>query len=171
MGELKVLIDEESLQNKVEEIANQIMKDYEGEDLIFVCILKGSTFFTVDLARRMTNNVQLEFMKVSSYGENTTSSGKITLELDMKQNIAGKNVIVIEDIIDTGHTLSYILDHLKERKPNTLKLCALLDKTERREVEIDIDYVGFEIPNKFVVGYGLDYNESYRVLPYVGYLE
>ena len=170
MEKINVLIDEKRLQNRVTDLANQIMEEYRGKDLVFICILKGSIFFTVDLARKVNNNVHLEFMKVSSYGEGTVSSGKINLELDIKGNIEGKDVIVIEDIIDTGHTLTYLLDYLKKKNPNSLKLCALLDKTERREVPVDVDYVGFEIPNKFVIGYGLDANENYRTLPYVGYL-
>ncbi|MCL2384095.1 MAG: hypoxanthine phosphoribosyltransferase [Oscillospiraceae bacterium] len=171
MAAINILIDEEKIQKRVEELANQIMEDYKGDDLVFICILKGSIFFTVDLAKKIDNNVHLEFMKVSSYGENTVSSGQVELELDLKSSIEGKDVIVIEDIVDTGHTLKYILEYLKVRNPKTLKLCALLDKKERREVEVKVDYVGFEIPNKFVIGYGLDANECYRNLPYVGYLE
>ena len=171
MDTINVLIDEETIQKKVEEIANQIMEDYKGEDLVFICILKGSIFFTVDLSKKINNHIHLEFMKVSSYGENTVSSGQVELELDLKSSIKGKNVIVIEDIIDTGHTLTYVLEYLKGRNPKSLKLCALLDKKERREIEVEAHYIGFEIPNKFVVGYGLDANEKYRNLPYVGYLE
>jgi len=171
MEKLNVLIDEESLQKRVQEIANQIMEDYKGKDLIFICILKGAMFFTIDLARKINNNIQIELMKVSSYGASTESSGEVELELDVKNNIEGKDVIVIDDIVDTGHTLSYLLKYLKERKPNTVKLCVLLDKKERREIEITADYVGFVIPNKFVIGYGLDFDENYRTLPYVGYIE
>ena len=170
MAKLNVLINEEQLEKRVQEIANQIMEDYKGKDLVFVSVLKGAMFFTIDVARKISNNIHLELMKVSSYGEKTTSDGKINLELDIQDNIEGKDVIVIDDILDTGHTLSYILKHLKEKKPNSIKLCVLLDKAERREVNIKADYIGFEIPNKFVIGYGLDYNEHYRTLPYVGYL-
>ena len=171
MKKLNVLIDEESLQKRVKEIANQIMEDYKEKDLVFLCILKGAMFFTIDLARKISNNVHLEFMKVSSYGAGTESSGEVELELDVKNSIEGKHVIVIDDIVDTGHTLSYLLEYLKERKPSTIKLCVLLDKKERREVEVAADYIGFEIPNRFVIGYGLDFDENYRTLPYVGYLE
>ena len=170
MENLNTLIDEETLQNRVEEIANQIMEDYKGKELIFICILKGSIFFTVDLARKVKNPIQLEFMKISSYGGNTISSGEITVHLDIKNTIAGKDVIVIEDIIDTGRTLLSVLNYLKGKNPNTLRLCALLDKKERREVEVKVDYVGFEIPNEFVIGYGLDFDEKGRTLPYVGYI-
>jgi len=171
MEDIKVLIDEETLHNKVQEIAEQIMKDYKGKELTFICILKGSMFFTADLAKMIENNIELEFIKASSYGENTVSSGNIRIDLDLKNDIAGKDVIVIEDIIDTGHTLEYLLGYLKSKKPKTLKLCVLLSKPERREVDINIEYLGFDIPNKFVVGYGLDYNEDYRNLPYIGYIE
>lgn len=168
MGEIEVLIDETSLQNEIEELANQIMKDYEGKKLTFLCILKGSIFFTVDLAKKIKNNIEFEFMKASSYGENTITSGKIQIDLDLKNSIEGKDVIVIEDIIDTGCTLSYLLEYLKSKKPKSLKLCTLLNKSERREFNVTVDYVGFEIENKFVVGYGLDFNEDYRNLPYIG---
>jgi len=171
MEAINTLIDEETLQNKVEELAKQIMEDYKGKKIVFICILKGSMFFTVDLARKVENPIQMEFMKVYTYGENTISLGEVRLELEIKNSIEGKDVIVIEDIIDTGRTLSYILEYINEKKPNTLKLCALLDKTERREVDIKVDYIGFEIPNEFVIGYGLDFNEDYRTLPYIGYLK
>jgi len=139
--------------------------------LTFICILKGSIFFTADLAKKITNNIELEFIKASSYGGSTVSSGNIRIDLDLKNDIAGSDVIIIEDIIDTGHTLEYLLDYLKSKKPKTLKLCVLLSKPERREVNIDIDYLGFDIPNKFVVGYGLDFNEDYRNLSYIGYID
>lgn len=171
MGDLKVLIDEKTLQSKIEEVAERIMKDYEGKDITFICILKGSAMFTVDLAKKIRNNVRFEFIRVSSYGEGTVSSGKVTMKLDLQDSIEGEDVIIIEDIIDTGRTLSYLRDYLKEKKPASLKICTLLDKKERREFDIEPDYTAFNIPDKFVVGYGLDDKENYRNLPYVGYFD
>lgn len=171
MGDLKVLIDEKTLQSKIEEVAERIMKDYEGKDITFICILKGSAMFTVDLAKKIRNNVRFEFIRVSSYGEGTVSSGKVTMKLDLQDSIEGEDVIIIEDIIDTGRTLSYLRDYLKEKKPASLKICTLLDKKERREFDIEPDYTAFNIPDKFVVGYGLDDRENLRNLPYVGYFD
>jgi hypoxanthine phosphoribosyltransferase len=171
MGELKVLIDEKTLQEKIEKLAERIMKDYEGKDLTFICILKGSVLFTVDLAKKIKNNVRFEFIRVSSYGSSTVSSGKINMILDLQDSIEGKDVIIIEDIIDTGRTLSYLREYLKDKNPASLKICTLLDKKERREFEIEPDYTAFDIPDKFVVGYGLDYDENYRNLPFVGYFD
>lgn len=167
MEELKVLIDEQTIQDKVYELAKKIEKDYEGKDLTLVCILKGSTFFTVDLAKRIDKKLKLQFMKISSYGAKKISSGKINLELDLPDNMENENLLIVEDIIDTGRTLSYLIKHLKQKNPASIKLCTLLDKPERREYDVKVDYVGFEIPDKFVVGYGLDYNEMYRNLPYI----
>ena len=171
MEEFKILIGEEKIQERVKEIAEQITKDYEGKEITLICILKGSTFFTVDLAKRINNKLKIEFIQVSSYNDGTTSSGKIDLKLDLRESIEGKDVIIVEDIIDTGRTLSYLIEHLKGRKPNSLKLCTLLDKPERRVYDVKVDYVGFQIPDKFVIGYGLDVNEQYRNLPYVAYIE
>lgn len=171
MGDLKVLIDEETLQTKIGELAERITKDYEGKELIFICILKGSVVFTVDLAKKMNRDVKFEFIRVSSYGDSTVSSGKVNMKLDLQDSIEGKDVLIIEDIIDTGRTLSYLRDYLKEKKPASLKICTLLDKKERREFDIEPDYTAFYIPDKFVVGYGLDDKESYRNLPYVGYYD
>ena len=171
MDDIKVLIDEEKLQKRVDEIADQIQKEYKGREIILICILKGSIFFTVDLARRIKGDVKIEFIRVSSYNDGTESSGEIKMKLDLKDSIQGKDVIVIEDIIDTGRTLSYLIEYLKMKKPNSVKLCALLDKPERRVIDVKVDYTGFQIPDKFVIGYGLDYDEKYRNLPYVGYIE
>lgn len=167
MEELKVLIDEQTIQKKVYELAKKIEKDYEGKDLTLVCILKGSTFFTVDLAKRIDKKLKLQFMKISSYGAGKISSGKINLELDLPDSMENENLLIVEDIIDTGRTLSYLIKHLEDKNPASIKLCTLLDKPERREYDVKVDYVGFEIPDKFVVGYGLDYNEMYRNLPYI----
>lgn len=167
MEELKVLIDEKKLQNRIYELAKQIEKDYEGKDLTLVCILKGSTFFTVDLAKNMNKKLKVEFMQVSSYGTEKISSGKINLKLDIPDTIEGENLLIVEDIIDTGRTLSYLIKHLKQKNPASIKLCTLLDKPERREYDVKVDYVGFEIPDKFVIGYGLDDKEFCRNLPYI----
>ncbi len=170
MENIKVLIEEEKIQEKIKEIAKRIEQDYEGKEITLICILKGSTFFTVDLSKRINKNVKIEFIQVSSYGSSTIGSENIELKLDLKESIENKDVIVVEDIIDTGRTLSYLIEHLKQRNPKSLKLCTLLDKPERRLYDVKVDYTGFEIPDKFVVGYGLDYNECYRNLPYIGYI-
>ena len=172
MVEIKTLITEEEIDKRVREIAKQIDEDYKGKDITLICILKGSVFFTVELAKRISGDVKLEFIRVSSYGEGTESSGEIKMKLDLKDSIQGKDVIVIEDIIDTGRTLSYLIEYLKMKKPNSIKLCALLDKPDRRvKKDVKVDYTGFTIPDKFVVGYGLDWDEKYRTLPYIGYIE
>ena len=170
MDEIKVLIDEETLQARIKEMAKQLMEEYKGKELVFICILKGSIFFTADLAKRIDGDVRVDFVRVSSYdGENST--GEIRMKLDLKDSIQGKDVIVIEDIIDTGRTLKYLKEYLKIKQPNSLKICTLLDKKERRVCDMEADYVGFTIPDKFVIGYGMDYNEKYRNLPYIGYFD
>jgi len=170
LGELKVLISEEELHKRINEIAKQIYQDYNGNEVTFICILKGSIFFTVELAKRMPNDINFEFIRVSSYhGQNST--GVIKMKVDLQGDIKGKDVIVIEDIIDTGRTLLYLKEYLKSKEPNSIKICSLLDKKERRVCEMEADYVGFDIPDKFVVGYGLDVDEHYRNLPYIGYFE
>ena len=171
--EVNVLINEQTLQNRVNELAEEISNDYKNEDIILICILKGSAFFTVDLAKKLTcNSVFIDFMKVNSYENQTTeSNGQIKFKLDISNDIENKNVIIVEDIIDSGYTLNYLYNYLKTKNPKTLKLCTLLDKKERRKININVDYTGFEIENKFVIGYGLDYDEKYRNLPYIGYLD
>ena len=171
MEEIKTLISKEKLEKRIDEIAKQIEEEYKGREITLICILKGSVFFTVDLAKRIKEDVRLEFIRVSSYNDGTESSGEIKMKLDLKDSIKGKDVIVIEDIIDTGKTLSYLIEYLKMKRPNSVKLCALLDKPERRVEDVKVDYTGFKIPDKFVVGYGLDFDEKYRNLPYVGYIE
>lgn len=172
MENLNVLIDEKTLQARVKEIADEIRKEYNGKTITLICILKGSTFFTADLARYLYDqDVRLEFIRVSSYNEGTVSSGEIKMKLDLKDSLQGKDAIVVEDIIDTGRTLSYLIEYLRLKNPNSLKLCALLTKPSRRVCNVDADFIGFEVPDKFVVGYGLDCNEQYRNLPYIGYLE
>lgn len=167
---LKVLITEEELQKRIAEMAEQIYRDYNGKEVTFICILKGSIFFTVELAKRIPNDINFEFIRVSSYhGENST--GVIKMKVDLQGDIEGKDVIIIEDIVDTGRTLSYLKEYLKSKNPNSIKICSLLDKKERRVCEMDADYVGFDIPDKFVVGYGLDVDEKFRNLPYIGYFD
>ena len=164
-------LSEEKVAKRITEMGAEISAVYGDEPVCLICILKGSVFFTVELAKRITSPVELEFMCVSSYGSGTKSSGVVKISKDLDVSIEGKNVIVIEDIIDSGCTLSYLLENLKLRNPKTLRLCTLLDKPERRVVDVHVDYVGFEIPDEFVVGYGLDYDQKYRNLPYVGYVE
>ena len=164
-------LSEEKVANRIAEMAAQISEVYGDEPVCLICILKGSVFFTVELAKRITSPVELEFMCVSSYGSGTKSSGVVKITKDLDVSIEDKNVLVIEDIIDSGRTLSYLLENLKTRNPKSLRLCTLLDKPERRVVKVDVDYVGFEIPDEFVVGYGLDYDQKYRNLPYIGYVE
>lgn len=170
MEDLKVLINEEKLEKRIEELARQIEKDYEGKDIVFLGILKGSIPFMWELAKKVKNNVIFEFIEVSSY-EGTESTGKVTLHKDIKQSIEGKDVLIIEDIIDTGRTLSFLLEHLKEKNPNSIKIATLLSKPSRRVINIDVDYIGFEIEDKFVIGFGLDDDQNRRNLPYVGYKE
>ncbi|MDD6101856.1 MAG: hypoxanthine phosphoribosyltransferase [Clostridiales bacterium] len=168
MAKIDVMITEEEISKRVNELAGMISKDFSGQDVHLICILKGSIFFTAELAKRIENEVTLDFMSVSSYGDGTESSGRIKIVKDIDEGIEGKNVIVVEDIIDSGRTLSFLLDMLKARKPKELKLCTLLNKPDRRVVDIPVDYIGFDIPDKFVVGYGMDYAQKYRALPYIG---
>lgn len=170
MREIKMLIKEEQINKRLDELADQIMEDYKGKDIIFLCILKGSIVFTVELAKRLKNNVQFEFIEVSSY-ENNKSTGKIKLNKDISQSIEGKDVIIIEDIIDSGRTIFFLKEYLKQKNPSTLKVCSLLDKPSSRTFKIEADYIGFEVEDKFIVGYGLDDNQNYRNLNYVGYIE
>lgn len=168
---VRVLIPEEKLNERIQEMADQINKDYQGEEVHLIGVLRGACFFLCELAKRLTVPVTLDFMLVSSYGLGTISHGNIKIKKDLEDSIEGKHVILIEDIIDTGHTLSCLAPLLRERGAKTLKLCTLLDKPERREAEVFVDYVGFQIPDKFVVGCGLDYAQKYRNLPYIGEVE
>ncbi len=165
------LIPEEEVEKRVREIAAEISRDLNGEEVLLICILKGSVFFTCELAKRITVPVKLDFMSVSSYGDGTVSSGRVKIIKDLDDSVEGKNVIVVEDIIDSGHTLSHLMALLKVRNPKSIRLCTLLDKPSRREESVNVDYVGFKIPDAFVVGFGLDYQQKYRNLPYVGVLE
>jgi hypoxanthine phosphoribosyltransferase len=168
---INVMISEEEVDKRIRELGAQISKDFEGETVHLVCILKGSVFITCELAKRITIPVTMDFMSVSSYGDGTKSSGIVKLVKDLDETIENKNVIVVEDIIDSGRTLSYLLPVLRERNPKALKLLAFLDKPDRRVKEVPVDYNGFEIPDEFVVGYGLDYAQKYRNLPYIGIVE
>lgn len=168
---ISVLISEESVAKRIAEMGEQISRDYAGESVCLLCILKGSVFFTTELAKHITVPVLLDFMSVSSYGSGTTSSGNVRIVKDLDTPIEGQHVLVVEDIIDTGHTLAYLMEYLEQRRPKSLKLCTLLDKPQRRVSDVTVDYTGFEIPDKFVVGYGLDYDQKYRNLPYVGVIE
>lgn len=167
---VKVMITEEKLTRRIQQLAHQISEDYEGKQVMLLCILKGSVFFTCELARNMTIPVTMDFMSVSSYGDGTSSSGVVRLVKDLDETIEGKDVIVIEDIIDSGRTLSYLMENLSSRRPRSIALCTLLDKPQRRTCEVKVDYVGFEIPDEFVVGFGLDYAQRYRNLPFIGIL-
>lgn len=168
---IRVMISEQEVDAKIREMGKKISEDYAGKQVHLVGILKGSVFFVSELAKRITVPVTLDFMSVSSYGDGTSSSGVVRISKDLDESLEGKDVIVIEDIIDSGRTLTYLLDVLSQRNPNSMKLCTLLDKPDRREKEVEVDYVGFQIPDEFVVGYGLDYAQKYRNLPYIGIVE
>lgn len=168
---ISVLISEQDVDARIAEIGAQISKEYEGKQVHLICILKGSVYFTCELAKRISVPVTMDFMSVSSYGDGTSSSGVVKIAKDLDETIEGKDVIVIEDIIDSGRTLSYLLEILQKRNPSSMKLCTLLDKPDRRVRDVKVDYVGFAIPDEFVVGYGLDYAQKYRNLPYIGIVE
>ncbi len=167
----KVLIDEQTLDKKVSEIADEINKKYKGEKLIVVGVLKGAFMFMSDLLKKITVDTEVYFLKASSYGLGTESTGNVKITKDIERDIKGENVLLIEDIIDSGYTMREVLKILGEREPKALELCSCLSKPDRRVCEVKIDYLGFEIPDKFVIGYGLDYAEKYRNLPYIGYIE
>jgi hypoxanthine phosphoribosyltransferase len=168
---VSVLLSEEEVDKRIQEIGEQISKDYAGEQVHLVCVLRGGVFFLCELAKRITVPVSLDFMSVSSYGQDTKSSGVVKIVKDLDDSLVDKHVIVVEDIVDSGRTLSYLLEMLKDRGPKSMKLCTLLDKPDRRVVDVKVDYTGFQIPDEFVVGYGLDYAQKYRNLPYIGVVE
>lgn len=167
----KVLLTKEEIDVRVQELGKQISEDYAGKDLLVIVLLKGAAWFATDLTRAIDGHVRVEFMVASSYGNGTSTSGNVTVRLDVKEDIGGKHVLIVDDIIDSGITFAAISDMLRQRKPATLKTCALCDKAERRVNGLDADYVGFKIPDEFVVGYGLDYAGDYRNLPYIGILK
>ncbi|MGI6643116.1 MAG: hypoxanthine phosphoribosyltransferase [Bacillota bacterium] len=165
------LISKEELDKRIKELAAEISRDYAGRDLLLIGVLKGSFMFLADLVRNLDYHVELDFMGTSSYGASTKTSGEVRITKDLERSLAGRNVLLVEDIVDSGLTLRYLVDTLRTRQPASVRICTLLDKPARRRVRISIDYYGFIIPNAFVVGYGLDYQEKYRGLPYVGVLE
>jgi hypoxanthine phosphoribosyltransferase len=167
----EVLIPTEQLRSRVEELGRTLEREYAGRDLLLVGVLKGAVMFMVDLARSMDLHLDLDFMAISSYGNETVSSGVVRLIKDLDQNIAGRDVLIVEDIVDTGLTLAYIREMLLAREPASLRICALLDKHEARKTDVPLDYVGFRIPSRFVVGYGLDFAGTYRNLPFIGVLK
>ena len=167
----EILIGAEELQAKVAELGRQISEDYRGRNPLLICLLRGAVIFLSDLIRATDIPLEMDFMAISSYGDSTESSGVVRLMMDLKSNITGRSVLIVEDIVDTGRTLAYILDNLRTRRPADIKVCALLSKPSRREIQVKLDYLGFEIPDKFVVGYGLDYAEAYRNLPFIGVLK
>lgn len=168
---IRTLLTEDEVDAKIQEIGEQISKDYAGKQVHLVCVLKGGAFFMCELAKRITVPVSMDFMSVSSYGIETKSSGVVKIVKDLDEPLKDKDVIIVEDIVDSGRTLSYLLEMLKDRGPKSLALCTLLDKPERRVNDVKVDYTGFQIPDEFVVGYGLDYDQKYRNLPYIGVVE
>ena len=164
----RILISEKDIKKAVKKMGKQISKDYDGKNLMLVAVLKGSVIFMADLMRAISIPINIDFMSVSSYGGDTKSSGIVKIVKDLDEALIGKDVLVVEDIVDSGRTLSYLLEMLRDRKPNSLKLCTLLDKPERRVVDVPVDYTAFQIPDEFVVGYGLDYDQRYRNLPFIG---
>lgn len=168
---ISVMYSEEEVNARIHELGEKISADYAGKEILLVCVLKGASFFACELAKRITVPVQIEFMKCSSYGNETESSGVVKITQDLDQPIRGKHVIVVEDIVDTGRTLSYLLELLEKRDPASVTLCTLLDKPERRVAKVNVEYTGFTIPDEFVVGYGLDYAQKYRNLPFIGIIK
>ena len=168
---IKVLISEEEVDARIRELGEKISKEYERKQIHLICVLKGGVFFMCELAKRITVPVSMDFMCVGSYGDGTKSSGVVRLAKDLDESIENKEVLIVEDIIDSGNTLYYLMDVLRQRKPASLRLCTLLDKPDRRVKDVHVDWTGFEIPDEFVVGYGLDYAQKYRNLPYIGVVE
>ena len=169
---VRILLKEEEVDKRIAEVAAMINRDYAGKEVHLICILKGGVFFTCELAKRLTVPVSMDFMSVSSYGSGTESSGVVRIVKDLDESIAGKNVLIVEDIIDSGRTLAYLIEILKQRNPESIHLCTLLDKPERRvKKQVQVKYTCFTIPDEFVVGYGLDYDQKYRNLPYIGVVE
>lgn len=169
---IKVLVSEEEVDKRIRELGELISKDYAGKDVHMICVLKGGVFFMCELAKRITVPVSMDFMSVSSYGDDTKSSGVVRIAKDLDEPLEGKDVLIVEDIIDSGRTLSYLIKILEDRHPNSIRLCTLLDKPERRvKKDVNVDYCCFNIPDEFVVGYGLDYAQKYRNLPFIGVVE
>ncbi len=170
-AKISVLIPEDEIDARISELGKQITEDYKGKNIHMICVLKGGVFFMCELAKRIDLDLSMDFMSISSYGAGTVSSGIVKIIKDLDEPLEGKDVLVVEDIIDSGHTLSYLIDMLQKRKPASMQICTLLDKPERRENPVDVKYVGFSIPDKFVVGYGLDFDQKYSNLPFIGVVE
>lgn len=169
--EIQILIPKEEVKHRIRQLAEEINQDYSPKELHMISVLKGGVFFSCELSKYMKMPVTMDFMCVSSYGNRTFSQGEVTIVKDLEESIENKDVLLVEDIVDSGNTLSFLMDLLKKRGPKSLRLCTLLDKPERREKQVNIDYTGFRIPDRFVVGYGLDYNQKYRNLPYIGWID
>ncbi len=168
---VRIMLTEEEVDKRIQEIGDQISKDYAGKAVHLICVLKGGAFFMCELAKRINVPVSMDFMSVSSYGSSTKSSGVVRIVKDLDEPLTGKDVLVVEDIVDSGRTLSYLLEMLRDRGPKSVRLCTLLDKPDRRVIDVKVDYTCFQIPDEFVVGYGLDYDQRYRNLPYIGVVE
>ena len=168
---VRVMLTEKEVNARIQALGEEISRDYVGKSVHLVCVLKGGSFFMCELAKRITVPVSIDFMSVSSYGKDTKSSGVVKIIKDLDESLKDKEVIIVEDIIDSGRTLSYLMELLSKRGPKSLSLCTLLDKPSRRVVDVEVNYTGFDIPDEFVVGYGLDYNQKYRNLPYIGVVE
>lgn len=168
---IRPMLPEDEIDKRIRELGAQISEDYAGESVFLVPVLRGASFFGCELAKRITVPVTIDFMMTSSYGSGTVSSGDVSIKKDIEIECEGKNIIIVEDIIDSGHTLSFLTELFKDRKAKSVRVCAMLDKPERREVDVKVDYTGFTIPDEFVVGYGLDYDQKYRNLPYIGVVE
>lgn len=166
----KELISKEALDKRIEELAKQIDEDYLNKEITVICVMRGAVFFTVELTLKMKTKLKYEFITISSY-EGTDSTGDVMLRTDLRDSIEGKDVLIVEDIVDTGKSMKYLLEHIRAKNPRTIKVCALANRIGRREIEVPIDYVGFDIPDKYVIGFGFDIDNNYRNLPYVAYLE
>lgn len=167
----EVLVSEEQIRTRVKELGEQITKDYEGKDILVVGILKGSVIFMSELVQNIGKPVKMDFMSVSSYGQSSISTGDVKIKMDLEYSLKDKHVLIVEDIIDTGYTLEFLVENLQDRGAASVKICTFLDKVDRREVDIPVDYIGYEVPDEFIVGYGLDYAEMYRNLPFVAALK
>src|SRR5699024_2501665 len=167
----EILVTTDAIQKRVKELGQEITEDYKGKDLMLVGILKGAVIFMSELAQEIKLPITMDFMAVSSYGDSSQSSGVVRIIKDLDSHIEGKDILIVEDIIDTGLTLDYLTDNIRKRKPNSVRICTLLDKPDRRKIEVPVDYVGFEVPDEFIIGYGIDYAEKYRNLPYISALK
>lgn len=170
MENLEILYSNEQIHQRLQELAEQLDKDYEGRTITVLCVMRGACFFTVELTLKMKSEIKYEFIEISSYGSSTTSSGSVNLRTNIRDSIKGKDVLIVEDIIDTGRSMSYLIEHLKQYEPNSVKICVLADRKDRREFDVSADYVAFDLPDCYVVGFGFDAGEKYRNLPYIAKL-